>query len=68
MRSMIHPYYGELVVCADLLGDQHDAAHTRERQTCWECDWPIQTCVECKVNIECCPCGQAHAYECPWPL
>jgi hypothetical protein len=68
---MIHPYWGTLVECAQLGGDQHIGKHKQswvQLQWCNLCGEDIRCCHECKSVIECCPCGAYHALECPWPL
>jgi len=68
MRSMIHPYWGYLVRCAELDGEQH-RQHDLQRELCWGCNEElILSCPECKRIVECSACGQCHAAECPWPL
>jgi hypothetical protein len=69
-NSMVHPYYGHMVICAEVRPDQHehrDITYTNQLEFC-ECGWALVTCVECGVFSECCPCGSHHAPECPWPL
>lgn len=69
-RSMVHPYYGYLVVCARLDGDQHEHPEPNMiliNELC-DCGRLVVTCIQCGVYVQCCPCGQHHALECPWPL
>jgi hypothetical protein len=68
---MRHPYYGDLVECARLCGTQHRhwGDHDIGWQICDVCETRmLYTCDKCGVIIECCPCLERHAEECPWPL
>jgi hypothetical protein len=67
-RTMVHPYYGYLVVCAECDGMQHDQAHEWAYSWCDVCLRAMLDCVTCGKYITCCPCGTHHAEECPWPL
>ncbi len=70
-RSMVHPYWGNLITCAEIDGSNHQ--HLRPvfsfaQEMCDYCGRVLLTCEECRSYIECCPCGAHHALECPWPL
>lgn len=67
-KMMIHPYYGDLVVCAELDGQQHDQAHQLAVEECELCAEAVLSCEDCHVAVSCCYCGAFHAIECPWPL
>jgi hypothetical protein len=70
-RSMVHPYLGHLIVCAELDGTNHQhfqSGFDVQFEMCDRCGSELRTCVPCGVYIECCPCGAHHAVECPWPL
>jgi hypothetical protein len=68
---MVHPYWGNLVICAELDGDQHEHPEPNMillNEMCDSCGSVLTTCLNCGTYIECCPCGAHHALECPWPL
>jgi len=67
-RAMIHPMWGDLVVCRELDGQQHDQAHQLAVDECGDCLEGVVVCETCTVNVSCCGCGACHAVECPWPL
>ena len=67
-KVMRHPYYGDIVQCADLDGQQHPPSHQLEVDECDVCLEAILTCEPCAVVVSCCGCGAYHAFECPWPL
>jgi len=67
-RAMIHPYYGHVVVCGELDGQQHDQAHHLGVDTCDRCEEDIVVCLDCQSSCSCCSCGDYHALECEWPL
>jgi hypothetical protein len=70
-RSMVHPYWGTLVVCAEVDGGDHNCGVTyviTQWEMCDNCGSMLETCKTCKTFTQCCPCGHHHAPECPWPL
>jgi hypothetical protein len=70
-RSMVHPYWGTLVVCAQLRPRSHFErfpTHDLRSEMCDHCGALLWSCVQCGRYVECCPCGEHHADECPWPL
>jgi len=71
-RTMIHPYWGTLVVCGEIQPSQHkwhEPEHMEARlDECEICNRTLVSCVPCQGIINCCWCGRYHAIECPWPL
>jgi hypothetical protein len=65
---MVHPYWGTLVVCAQLRGEAHPVEHVRLLEMCDVCGRTVEACEQCHVLTSCCPCAERHALECPWPL
>lgn len=70
--SMVHPYYGHLVVCAEVDPSTHPcffaATAFAGQFFCDGCGRFGVECLVCKTVAGCCPCGLYHARTCPWPL
>jgi hypothetical protein len=71
-RVMVHPYLGHLVHCTEQRAEDHFArwagyGHHGDYAMC-ECGRMVVSCDVCKRMITCCPCGEVHSMECPWPL
>jgi hypothetical protein len=69
---MVHPYLGHLVTCTEQRPEDHfirwaGYGHHVSYEMC-ECGRMIGECDECNAVITCCPCGERHSMECPWPL
>jgi hypothetical protein len=65
---MIHPMWGDLVVCSEHDGRQHPTWHVVYVDHCYDCGRQLLACTECRQNVACCPCAMAHSAECDWPL
>ena len=70
-RSMAHPYWGTLIVCAQGEMETHErqpGTHIFQYEMCDGCEYDLAVCVTCGTYAECCPCASHHTAECPWPL
>src|SRR5258708_7084394 len=59
-RSMIHPYFGTLVICAEIRETSHRLSHLGHGKRCELCDGcgsMLWACLNCGEYLECCPCG-----------
>jgi hypothetical protein len=65
---MVHPYYGDVVICANDDGTQHAEAHSRTLDSCEDCGDTVVVCADEHRCISCCYCGNYHSADCPWPL